>query len=307
MMRMMRNLFAGALLVAMAWVCAVAAQELKQVTEEQAAQHIIQRTEAKYPPLAEVAHIQGVVVLQVTINESGKVEDRKAISGHPLLVQPAMDAVKDWKFEPFLDNGKPVPVSTEIRFVFSLGPGAELRRDYLQQEVECTKQIFSKNFPGGELVCKKALETAVKLPKSFASDKMRAYGNAGEVAYSLRKFDEALEDFKQQCNFAQQALQPDNPQMVHVRGNLAHAYLSLGQLPQAEAEYTEIEKLLETAEAKLEARRDTMKPEAYAGVKASYTRNMKVVLQEHITLLRKMGKLDEANVLEQRASTLAER
>jgi TonB family protein len=303
---MIRNQFAGALLVAMALACAVAAQELKQVPAEEAALHIIRRTEPAYPPLAMMAHIQGVVILQVTIDENGRVTDTKAVSGHPLLLEPAAKAVKDWIFEPFQDNGAPVPVSSVVKLMFSLGPGAELRRDYLQQEAECTKQIFSRNFPGGEPVCKKALATAAKLPKSFESDKMRAYGNAGTVAYEMRKFDEALEDFKQQLNFAQQALQPENPQMIHVRGNLAHAYLSTGQLPQAEAQYPEMEKLLDTAEANLEARRDTMKPEAYAGVKASYIRNMKAILQEHITLLRKMGKLDEANVLEQRASTLME-
>src|SRR5207249_3304688 len=115
---------------------------------------------------------------------NGSVVNMRALSGHPILVQSAMDAVKQWEFDPFMEDGKPVPVQALLKVDFQLGPGAELRGKYLQQEVECTKQIQSNKAAQAEAACKNALEIAVKLPKSFESDKMRAYGNAGAAAYS---------------------------------------------------------------------------------------------------------------------------
>jgi len=283
-----------------------AAQDLKQVPAEEAAQHIVSRVEPKYPLLAQTAGIQGDVILRVTIDEAGRVREANPVSGHPLLIEAAVPAVKNWRFEPFLDHGTPVPVSSQVKVMFALGPGAELRGKYLQQEVECTKHIFSKSFSAGEAVCGKALETAVKLPHGFASDKMRAYGNAGTIAYELKKFGEALEDFQQQLDFAQRALQPGNPQMIQVRGNVAHACVAADRLSEADAQYTEAEKAVDAAGANLEDRRGQLKPEAFASVKASYARSRQAILQEHAALLRKMGKTSEAEILEQRAGSSQE-
>jgi TonB family protein len=282
------------------------AQEPRQVSNEEATQHLTKRVEPQYPKMAEIAHIQGAVLMEITITESGGVTGLKAISGHPILIQSAMDAVTQWQFSPFLEEGRPVAVRAPIKVDFSLGPGAELRNKYLQQEVECTRQIQNKMPPQAEVACKQALETAIKLPKSFASDKMRAYGYAGTAAYSLKKTDEALEDFKQQLSFALQALQPGSPLMVQVHSNLAHAYEATGNQQGAEAEYTETEKAQEAALADLESRREKLRPGAYEGVKASYTHSMEIILQEHVRLLRKMGKVSEAQALEQKTTSLGE-
>jgi TonB family protein len=284
---------------------AATAQELKQVSMEEAAKHVTKRVEPRYPSLAQMAHIQGDVIVRVAVDENGKVTDAKPVSGHPMLIQEAVPAVKDWRFEPFLEEGKAVPVSTLVKVEFFLGPGAELRRDYLQREVECTRLIDSKQFVPADKACKKALEIALKLPKSFEADKMRAYGNAGSAAYGLKRPGEALEYFKQQLNFAEQALQSGNPQMIQVRGNLAHAYVATGRLQEADAAYTETERAQDAAAQALESRRGQMKAESYKGVKTSYDHNMLVILQEHVAVLRKLGKAPEAQDLEQRASALS--
>jgi TonB family protein len=286
--------------------CLAMAREPRQVSNEEANQHLTKRVPPRYPSMAEMAHIQGDVIVRVTIDESGKVTEAKGASGHPLLLEAAIPAVKQWEFQPFSDEGKPVPVQALVKVNFSLGPGAELRSKYLQQEVECSRQIQNKKFPQAEAACKQALETAIKLPKSFASDKMRAYGYAGTAAYSLRKADEALADFKQQLIFAQQSLQPGSPLMVQVRSNLAHAYEATGHRQEADAEYAETEKAQEAALADLESRRDKLKPGSYDGVKASYAHSMEIILQEHVTLLRKMGKVQEAKALEQKATSQGE-
>jgi periplasmic protein TonB len=74
-----------------------------------------------YPTLAVQARIQGTVVLQAVIAKDGTVEDLRVVSGHPLLVQAALDAVRLWRYKPYLLNEQPVEVDTQINVNFTLG------------------------------------------------------------------------------------------------------------------------------------------------------------------------------------------
>jgi TonB family protein len=76
-----------------------------------------------YPPLAKMARQQGTVKFQATIDKEGKVEDLMLISGPPLLVQSAMDAVRQWVYRPTMLNGAPVEVVTTIDVNYSLSDG----------------------------------------------------------------------------------------------------------------------------------------------------------------------------------------
>ncbi len=82
---------------------------------------IITQTRPVYPPLARQARIQGVVVLHAIIDKDGKVAQLEVVSGHPLLVQSALDAVKQWRYKPTLLNGDPVEVDTTIQVTFAMG------------------------------------------------------------------------------------------------------------------------------------------------------------------------------------------
>jgi protein TonB len=81
---------------------------------------IITQTRPAYPPLARQARIQGVVVLHAIIDKEGKVAQLEVISGHPLLVQSALDAVKQWRYKPTQLNGDPVEVDTTIQVTFTM-------------------------------------------------------------------------------------------------------------------------------------------------------------------------------------------
>ncbi len=74
----------------------------------------------EYPPLAIIARIQGTVRLEAIINKDGTIQDLKVLSGHPLLVKAAIDAVARWRYQPTLLNGEPVEVLTEIDVNFCL-------------------------------------------------------------------------------------------------------------------------------------------------------------------------------------------
>jgi protein TonB len=82
---------------------------------------LIQRREPVYPPLARQARIQGVVKLEAVIGPDGRVEKVQAISGPPLLRQAAIDAVRQWVYEPSRLNGQPVRTTTQIEINFTLG------------------------------------------------------------------------------------------------------------------------------------------------------------------------------------------
>ncbi len=76
-----------------------------------------------YPPLAKAARIQGVVVLQAQISKDGSIENLQLISGHPMLAPAAIEAVKQWKYKPYLLNGEPVEVETTVQVNFTLAGG----------------------------------------------------------------------------------------------------------------------------------------------------------------------------------------
>ena len=84
------------------------------------AANLINQVRPIYPPLAKQARISGVVELSAIIGKDGRVQDLKVVRGHPLLVQAALDAVKNWVYRPTLLNGEPVEVSTTIDVNFTL-------------------------------------------------------------------------------------------------------------------------------------------------------------------------------------------
>jgi protein TonB len=81
---------------------------------------LIKQVEPFYPAIARAAHVSGAVVMTAIISKDGNIEGLKVISGHPLLVKAAMDAVTQWKYKPFLLNGEPVEVETTVTINFTL-------------------------------------------------------------------------------------------------------------------------------------------------------------------------------------------
>jgi periplasmic protein TonB len=72
-----------------------------------------------YPPLAIGARIQGTVKLEAVISRDGTIQELTVLTGHPLLVSAAKDAVAQWRYQPTLLNGEPVEVATEIDVIFT--------------------------------------------------------------------------------------------------------------------------------------------------------------------------------------------
>jgi TonB family protein len=96
------------------------AQEISDSAELVTPGKLIKRVAPKYPKQARKQHIEGTVVMRGTITAQGDVIHLQLESGNPLLTDAAMDAVKKWKYRPYLKAGKPVEVETTITVNFAL-------------------------------------------------------------------------------------------------------------------------------------------------------------------------------------------
>ena len=82
--------------------------------------NLIRKVTPLYPPLAKQARIQGVVRFTAIIGKDGTIQNLQLVSGHPLLVEAAKQAVSQWQYKPTLLNGDPVEVVTTIEVNFTL-------------------------------------------------------------------------------------------------------------------------------------------------------------------------------------------
>jgi len=81
---------------------------------------LVHQVKPDYPPVARTARIQGQVVLHAVIGKDGNVKQVQVLSGHPMLASAAENAVKQWRYKPYVLNGQPVEVDTTINVNFTM-------------------------------------------------------------------------------------------------------------------------------------------------------------------------------------------
>jgi protein TonB len=102
-------------------VTTVAAPEKRLVISHLDEGLLLRRVDPEYPQMARLARIQGQVLLMAVINIHGEVDQLRVVAGLPLLAKAASDAVRQWRYRPYLLNGKPCEVETQITVNFRLG------------------------------------------------------------------------------------------------------------------------------------------------------------------------------------------
>jgi protein TonB len=85
--------------------------------------NLIHKVQPVYPPMARAVRVQGTVVLKAIISRSGGIENLQVLSGHPMFVKAAIDAVSQWRYRPYILNDEPVEVETQITVNFLLSGG----------------------------------------------------------------------------------------------------------------------------------------------------------------------------------------
>jgi protein TonB len=91
-----------------------------RVGGEISAPRLIERVEPEYPALAIAAQVEGMVILEATVDRTGAVADARVLRSHGVLDEAALDAVRQWRYEPLLLNGKPTPFVLTVTLSFSL-------------------------------------------------------------------------------------------------------------------------------------------------------------------------------------------
>ena len=116
--------FPSCVLIMLFFLLVASAQDappaLVQVPPETVQNLLLRRVAPSYPPLARQARIKGAVVLNVIISKSGDIRRVLLISGHPLLAPAAIEAVKQWRYRPYEQDGQPVEIETTVQINFSL-------------------------------------------------------------------------------------------------------------------------------------------------------------------------------------------
>ena len=92
-----------------------------RLSEEVTKPVLVHRVEAVYPELAKRARVSGNVILRITITEEGSVKDIRVVNGHPLLSGAAVEAVKQWRYMPAMQDGEHIPVTTQVTIIFKMG------------------------------------------------------------------------------------------------------------------------------------------------------------------------------------------
>jgi TonB family protein len=268
----------------------------------QAEQNLIEKVAPVYPPLAKQVRIQGKVKLQVMISKTGKVDSVNVTSGHPLLVQAAINAVRQWRYKPFLADGQPVIVSTEVEVPFTLGISDAAYQveqknndNYFKREEECRDLLKAKKYVEAEASCKSAVELAEKLPAERQNERRTANELAGEALLYEKQFAEALTFFKNELAIGEASLQPTDAELGYAYHHVALVYHATGDPQKAQSYY-------EKAESTLRAAREHMDGEFF---KNQYAKAIQSVLRDYIILLQQTGQEDAAAKAQQRADVIA--
>jgi TonB family protein len=277
-------------------------KETTAVKPEQAEHNLTKRVAAVYPPLAKQVRIQGKVKVQVVISKTGTVESVNVVSGHPLLVQAAINAVKQWQYKPFLADGQPVAASTEVEVPFTLGISdasyqAEQKSndDYFKREDECRNLLKAQKYAEAEASCKLAVELAEKLPSERQNERRTANELSGEALLYEKNFAEALSFFKTELAIGEASLKPTEAELGYAYHHVALGYHATGDPQKAQSYY-------EKAESTLRAAREHMDGDFF---KNQYAKAIQSVLRDYIVLLQETGQEDAAAKAKQRADVIA--
>lgn len=128
------------------------------ISSDIAITHLIKSPQADYPPKAELARIQGNVIIEIKVDTSGTALVARVVSGHPLLVPAAVNAVNRWKYQPFEVDGKPATVRTVVLVAFGNAAyyetegrvGMRFQNDFWTAEESAEAKLAKKDYAGSE-------------------------------------------------------------------------------------------------------------------------------------------------------------
>ncbi len=203
-----------------------------RLSSEEADKLVIEKPEPIYPAIAKAARAEGIVKVETIVSEQGAVRSAKAISGHPLLRNAALEAVKKRRYKAHTVDGKPVPFSTDVYISFPPGNltraqkqdyerQEELARQYFKEADNCRNLVREQKWREAEESCK----VVVRIADQFSDrslEKMGAYELFGYVLRGQKRYQEALEYFNRALDAVRSTLTEKNAELGQLYGDSDH-------------------------------------------------------------------------------------
>ncbi|HEY6350540.1 MAG TPA: TonB family protein [Candidatus Angelobacter sp.] len=269
-----------------------------RVESQEASQNLVKKIDPTLPQLAkQVGGIGGSVVLDATISAEGKVTSVKAISGHPMLIQCVMDAVRQWEYKPFLRGGQPTAVVTRIEWVFpsphTKSEEAALR-DYYPAFERCDRLLQEQRYTEAETKCSEAVELADQLPPQRVLERSSSREFLANSLLDQHNISESIPIYEKALEIRGTTEGNDHDaDFAWYNANLARAYFLAGQLDKADRLYARAVTVFEAAIL------------ALPDMKDRYTDGLKETLQEYAKLKDARGETRRAREFLQKAASLS--
>jgi TonB family protein len=207
-----------------------------RVSPDDAAKHLMKRVSPDYPPLAEQAHIQGNIILEISIDETGAASVHRLVSGHPMLVPAAIKAANQWKYQPFEIDGKPAPVITLAMVTFGnpANHTAEDRTEILLQDafwraVESAQAALAKrDYAGTEDQLNKAKDLVPPDGPDLhhIPERWQWMTTMGYLRMAQQKYDEAEQYLRKALALREsRAFDKDTPELAASFANLGNLFV----------------------------------------------------------------------------------
>lgn len=266
----------------------------ESVTAAEADAHLTQRVEPTTPPLARAAKIGGIVKLHIVISRSGDVSSVKVISGHPMLITAAVEAVRHWKYEPFEAEGGAAIVSTdvEVKFLEPMSKDESATRKFVPLVSECRMLISNHKYAEAEKKCREAVQASNRLPKDVLLERSDARSLLGDSLFLQHRVTEAIPVYQEALDLDKGYRKPDDANLASDYWSLGVAYAASGELAKADALYAVAVSTFEAAIQKLPS------------MKGNYTRRLARALNEYAQLKEAEGQTDAAKELRSRSAKL---
>jgi TonB family protein len=206
----------------------------RRIPRDEAAKHLLNKASPTYPPMAELSRIQGNVILEVRIDESGTTSVRRLVIGHPMLAPAAIESVNRWKYRPFEMDGKPATVITLVMVTFG-NPGKEndaaadaelIFQDNLYTAEESAQEALGKgDYAGAEQQLNRARDilAPVSDDRRHESERWQWMTSMGRLAMAQKKDDEAEQYYKKALELRQSG-DKDAPEMAATLAGMGKLY-----------------------------------------------------------------------------------
>lgn len=275
--------------------CLLAQNEIPEIATDDATNHLSKKVEPITPPIAKLTKTGGPVTADIVIAADGSVESVKITSGPPILSQAAIDAIKQWKFDPFIENGYAIRVRTSVEVVF---PGQmsqdeqASRQAFFPVDDKCRQLVNEHIYSEAEKTCSQAIDLSNKLPSDAVLERSEVQSLLGHALLLQGKTEEALPHYQEALSLDQTILKPNDADLASKYANLGRAYFRLGDFEKGDQFFS---KAVETFEAAILS---------LPQMKDNYSRRLKNTLLEYAEFKRAAGQNDAADALESKAKRL---